>query len=203
MRQNDLRFYHDWVDNNKGRRFYVWLYYNFPEYGLHGIGNCFPGFSPHHLAKQIKMFARDGIRGAFLNNMGEQVDLYITLKLWDDPSLDVDTLLDEFFTRYYGAAGEPLKRLYLRIEEIYSDTANYPEIVRTKLDGQFHQDMEMAWKYLGTEERMAELGKMMAEAERMPVSDVERQRVALFRKAVWDYMVEGRRQYLGMQAKQQ
>jgi hypothetical protein len=202
VRQNDMRFYRDWVDNNPGRRFYVWLYYNFPEYETYERGHCFPGFSIHHLGRLIKMYARDGIRGAFLNNTSEQVDLYITLRLFDDPSLDVDALLDEFFTRYYGAAGNALKRMYLRIEEIYSNPANYPEQVRTDLYEQFHQDLEMAWKYLGTAERMAELAAMMAEAEKAPGSAVEKQRVALFRKSVWDYMVQGRQQYLEYLAKQ-
>jgi hypothetical protein len=197
IQENDHHFYRDWVDHDKGRRFYVWLYYHFPEFDE--AFHCFPGFCAHHLDKEIKMYARDGIRGAFLNNLGEQVDLYITLKLFDDPSLNIDTLLDDFFGRYYGAAGEPLKRMYLRIEEIFSDPANYPEEVRTNLTGQYHQTEEMAWKYLGTEPRMAELAAMMAEAEQAPVDAVEKQRVALFRKAIWDYMVEGRQQYLAKQ----
>jgi hypothetical protein len=195
-KETDTSFYHDWVSRDKGRRLYVWLYYCFPEL-LCDDGNwrCFPGFSAHNLDQQIKMFARDGIRGAFLNYLGEQVDFYITLKLFDDPSLDIDALLEDFFTRYYGPAGEPLKRFYLRVEDIYSNPANYPEEVRKNHFKQWHQTQEMAWKYLGTEARMAELGAMMAEAERAPVSDIEKQRVALFRKAVWDYMVEGRKQY--------
>ena len=148
------------------------------------------------------MYARDGIRGAFLEGVGEQVDCYVTMKLLDDPSLNIDTMLDEFFTRYYGAAGGPLKRFYLRVEDIYSNPANYPEEVRTNLRKHFHQTEELAWKYLGTEARMAELGKLMAEAEKANTSDVEKQRVALFRKAVWDYMVQGRKQYLAKQPKQ-
>ena len=62
---------------------------------------------------------------------------------WDDliakhapaetlPDLEVDDILNEFFTQYYGAAAEPMKRLHLRIEEIYSDPNNYPEEVRTE-----------------------------------------------------------------------
>ena len=31
MKANDLGFYRDWVDHEKGRRLYVWLYYCFPE----------------------------------------------------------------------------------------------------------------------------------------------------------------------------
>lgn len=195
---NDRRFYRDWVSNEKGRRLYVWLYYCFPEL-LCGPWHCFPGFSAHTLDSQLKTYARDGIRGAFLNNTGEQVDLYITLKLWDDPSLDINALLEDFFTRYYGAAALPMKQFYLRVENIYSTTANYPEEVRKNRTKQFHQNEEIAWKYLGTEARMAELGKLMDEATRLASTDVEKQRVAIFRKAVWEYMVEGRKMYLTKQ----
>ena len=46
-----------------------------------------------------------------------------------------------------------------------------------------------------------EAGKLMAEAEAAKVTDVEKQRVALFRKAIWDYMVEGRKKYFAKQEK--
>ena len=199
MKANDLNFYRNWVSNEQGRRLYVWLYYCFPEFTW--PFHCFPGFSAHNLDTQFKQFARDGIRGAFFNNTGEQVDIYVSLKLLDDPSLNMDAMLDDFFTRYYGPAGPALKTFYLRVEETYSDPANYPEEVRKKLDRQFHQTEEMAWKYLGTEARMAELGKLMDEAEKANTSALEKQRVALFRKAIYDYMVEGRRQYLAKQPK--
>jgi len=127
------------VSHEKGRPLYVRLYCCFPEVlcAWPQPWHCFHGFSAHNLDQQIKMFARDGIRGVYLDGVGEQVDLYVLLKLFDDPSLDVDVLLDDFFTRYYGAASGPLKRMYLRIEEIYSNTANYPEEVRTNLFKQF------------------------------------------------------------------
>ncbi len=197
MMANDLNFYNDWVSHRNGRRMYLWLYYCFPELFCEG-GNyhCFPGFSAHSLDAQFKRFARDGICGAFFNNMGEQVDIYVTMKLLDDPSLNMDSVLDEFFARYYGAAGASLKKFYLQVEQIYSDPNNYPEEVRKNLQKQYHQNEEIAWKYLGTEARMAELGKLMAEAEQANITAIEKQRVALFRKAVWDYMVAGRKKYL-------
>ncbi len=197
MEENDLRFYRDWVGREKGRPLYLWLYYCFPqEIAMGGGFREFPGFSAHTLDRQWKMFARDGIRGAYLNGIGEQVDFYATAKLMDDPTLDIDQLLDEFFRRYYGAAAAPMKRLYLRIESIYSDPANYPEEVQKNRNKHFHQTEEMAWKYLGTEARLAELGALMDEATRAAATDVEKRRVALFRKGVWDHMTAGRRQYL-------
>jgi hypothetical protein len=202
LQENDQQLYRDWLRLEPGRRLNLWLYYCFPEELAAGGGwHCFPGFFAHTLDREIKTFARDGIRGAFLNGIAEQVDTYLTFKLFDDPTLDVDAMLDEFFTRYYGPAAEPMKRIYLRIEEIYSSTANYPDRIRKKAS-EDHQDEEMAWKYLGTEQRMAELGKLMDEATRLAGDGVEKQRVAMFRKEIWDYMVEGRRMYLAKQQKQ-
>lgn len=202
MKANDLGFYRDWVSREEGRPLYLWLYYCFPELNCEPQQfHCFPGFSAHHLDRQIKMFARDGIRGALLDGLGEQVDLYVTFKLFDDPSLNIDALLDDFFARYYGPAAEPMKRFYLQIEGTYSNPANYPKEVRRNHKGQFHQNEEIAWKYLGTETRMAELGTLMDEATRLATGEVEKQRVALFRRAVWDYMTEGRKQYLAKQEK--
>lgn len=195
MERNDMHFYREWVRRERGRRLFLWLYYCFPEEnGRYGNFNCFPGFFAHTAARQIKMFARDGIRGAFLNGLGEQVDTYITFKLFDDPSLNVDELLDEFFARYYGAAGLAMKRMYSRIEEIFSNPANYPDDVRLG-KRHTHQTEEIAWGYLGTKERMRELGRIMRQAKRAARTDEEKRRVALFEEGVWKYMVEGSRKY--------
>ncbi len=201
MERNDMSFYREWVSREGGRRpLYLWLYYCFPEeVATNGKFHCFPGFFAHTAARQIRMFHRDGIRGAFLNGLGEQVDTYVTLRMFDDPAVDVDELLDELFTRYYGAAGEPMKRLYLRIEVIYSTPKYYPEEVQ-KENRHFHQTEEMAWGYLGTEERMAELGELMRQAKEAARTQVERERVALFEQGVWDYMLAGRKAWADKQA---
>jgi hypothetical protein len=89
-----------------------------------------------------------------------------------------------------------MKRFYLCVEETYCNPANYPEEVRNDRKADFFQTEEIAWKYLGTEARMAKLGKLMDEATQLAVGDVEKQRVVLFRTAIWDHMVGGRKQYL-------
>jgi hypothetical protein len=193
--RNDIKFYKRWVEK-KDRPIYLWLYYCFPEENALGGGyQCFPGFMAHTASRQIKMYHEDGVKGLFLCGIGEQVDFYITMKLLDDPELDIDEILDEFFTSYYGASAEPMKNLYLRIEDIYSNPENYPPEVRTE-ERQFHQNEEIAWKYLGTEERMAELGELMQKAKQLAITDVEKQRVQLFEIGVWNYMLEGRKKFL-------
>ena len=53
-----------------------------------------------------------------------------------------------------------------------------------------------SWGRLGTEPRMAELGKLMEQATASAATDVEQRRVATWKKGVWDYMLAGRKQYI-------
>jgi len=196
MERNDTAFYESWVTKEKDRPIYLWLYYCFPEeIAMNSGWSCFPGFFAHTLDRQFKRFAKDGIRGAFLNNLGDYLDTYLTFRFLDDPSQDVDRLIDEFHTLYYGPAAAPMKQLYLRIEETFSNPANYPEDIRTG-KRHSHQTEEMAWGYLGTEARMVEFARLVEEAKRLAQSDLQKQRVALFEKGIWEPMVEGRRKYV-------
>ena len=200
MEENDMRFYRSWVTQEKDRPIYLWLYYCFPEeVAMNGKWHCFPGFFAHTLDRQWKMFAKDGIRGAFMNNLGDYLDTYLTFRAMDDPTRNVDREIEEFHRLYYGAAAEPMKRLYLRIEEIFSHPDHYPDDIRSG-KRHSHQTEEMAWGYLGTEERMAEMGRLMAQAAALARTDLEKQRVALFEKGIWEYMLEGRRRYAARQA---
>jgi hypothetical protein len=78
--------------------------------------------------------------------------------------------------------------LYLRIEEIACNPANYPVPYRPSA--------AVAWKHLGTAERMDELGALMAQAEVRAATDVEKRRVGLWRDAIWKWMYDGRAQFL-------
>jgi len=190
VQENDRKIIAAWAAEEQDRRSLLWLYYLFPVYSAQlGKFHCFPGFFAHGIDEWFKLFHRHGVRGAFFEGMGQDVEAYVTFKLMDDPELDVDALLDEYFTGMYGAAAGPMKALYLRIEEIYSNPANYPADAH-------HQTAEIAWGCLGTQQRMAELGTLMAQAHKMASSDAHRARVNLFDKQIWEYMTVGREMYL-------
>ena len=63
-----------------------------------------------------------------LEGCGEQdmLEGYVIAKLWDDPTQDVNALLDEFFRLYFGAAAKPMKKFYLALEKIATNPKNYP-----------------------------------------------------------------------------
>jgi len=196
--ENDLHALKAWADEAKEtkRPLNLWLYYNFPRYTAVNNGfKCFPGFFAHTIGEQFNLFHRYGFRGAYCEGTayGQEVEAYITAKLMDDPTLNVDALLDEYFTGLYGPAVDALKKFYLLVEKTYCDPQNYPK------DWNKHQTEDLAWGSLGTAERMAEFGKLMEQARSAVAASgtaAQKTNVDLFDKAVWSYMVAGRNAWL-------
>ena len=54
----------------------------------------------------------------------------------------------------------------------------------------------MAWKWLGTAERMARFAGYMARAHEAAQTDIEKQRVQMFDEGIWQYMLQGRKEYV-------
>ena len=196
MRENDMKFYREWREKTAAPMF-LWVYYHHPmEPALIDKWKSFPHVMVHETAKSMQMFIRDGVRGIFECGEQDQLEQYVMAKVWDDPNVDVDALIDEFFRLYFGAAAEPMKRFYLRLEEIACNPANYPAPYHRR-DGIDWK--KVAWERLGTPERMEELGALIAQAQKLAVIDPEKQRVALWRKALWEWMCQGREQYTAAQ----
>jgi len=203
MEANDRKVLADWRRQDPERPIYLWLYYCFPALSANfGKFHYFPGFFAHRVVDQMRLFQKTKVRGIFLEHSSEcgatylmdQLELYLTFKLADDPDLDGEALIAEFFTRYYGAAAAPMKTLYLAIEDAYSNPAGYPESIRTSPAHQ-HQTAQLAWDSLGTPERMAQYAKLMNQARAAAETPAEKERVALFEKGIWNGMVEGRKQH--------
>jgi hypothetical protein len=111
------------------------------------------------------------------------------MKLYDDPSQNVDELLDDFFDKYFGAASEPMKNFYLLIEETANNPDNYPQ------NGNHHQNEQIRWKMLATQERMEKLGQYIEAAKSLAETDLEKKRVGCWEKAIWQSIKERREAY--------
>jgi hypothetical protein len=196
--EHEVDLLQQWRQQYPGRTFYLWLYYTFPvEIANNGKFHCFPGFFAHAIGEQFELFRKYDYRGAFHCGYGQEVEAYLTYRLMDDPSLNVDTLLDDYFARLYGPAAAPIRKFYDTVEQTYGSPASYPEAIATgKLEGHHHQTEEVAWGYLGNAKRMESLAKLIAEAKAAAQTSEQKQRVALFEMGTWDYMVAGRNLYL-------
>lgn len=193
--RNELAIYNEWVSKEKGRPIYLWLYPEFPEAIalLHGF-TAFPGFNARGIARQMKMYYRDRIRGLFPEGITTQLNEYVYNQLAFDATQDSEHLITEFFDLYYGAAADPMRRLWMEIEGTFSNSANYPSDVQTA-DKDFHQTEEMAWKYLGTAERILQWGRYLETAKSLASTDAERARVALFERGQWVPILMAKRLY--------
>jgi alpha-L-fucosidase len=190
VRDNDRAIYKGWQTASKAPMF-LWNYYHLPtERALIQGWKCFPHIMLRQTAGAAKMFARDGVRGIFVCGEQDQLEHYVMVRLWDDPTLDTEALADEFFTLYFGAAAEPMKRFYHTIESIACDPKNYPSGVPMPM-----QDADIAWSKLGTPERMKQLGALIQAAEASATGETEKQRVAMWRAAIWQSMLDGRAAY--------
>lgn len=197
MEHNEMKFYKAWIEESKksGRDIFLWNYLCFPtERGLVTNFKVFPGFNIHKTGEQLRIYAKDGVKGIFLCGIGEQIDFYITMKLMDNPEQDTDKLLEEFFTYYFGEVAIPMKAFYKKIESVYSSPQNYPENIRTQ-EAQFHQTRDLAWKYLGTKKIMTELSNYIQQADECAKTDLEKCRVDSWIQGIWNYMVEGYEDY--------
>ncbi len=191
--EHEHRLFAEWAAQD--HPLYMWLYYCFPtemaNRGEKPSWHVFPGFFAHTIASEFKYFHQSGVRGFFMNGFGQDVEAYVTFALLDDVTLDIDHLLDEYFTRGYGPAGKPLRQLYERIEQIYCDPTSYPP----NFNG--HQHQIIAWAWLGTGPRMAELRTIMDQARVaiLDASPIQQDRFQLFDLAVWQYLEQGKAQY--------
>ena len=192
MRENDMKLYKQWLRKAKAPMF-LWNYYHHPmEPALIDKWKCFPNVTVHETARAMRMFIEDGIRGIFICGEQDMLEAYVIAKLWDDPTQDVDAMLDEFFRLYFGAAAKPMEKFYLQLEEIASNPRNYPPPYhrRNGIDWR-----HVAWNALGTGERMEQLGSLMTQALGLAQTEQEKRRVGLWNDAIWKWMVDGRAEY--------
>ena len=187
-----------WQEESPKRPKYLWLYFHRP-----GPANpLFPGFMAHHLVKQMADYHRRGFKGVFAEpayfpkEMREKgyagrapivtvLELYLVYKLADDPGLDGNQLIDEFFPLYYGAAGPAMRRLYEAMERLYCDPATYASSPATYYG---YQTPQIAWKKLGTRERLLGFGQLLKEAKEAAKTEMEKKRVRLFEESIWNRM---------------
>lgn len=185
-----------WVLESPDRLKVVRLWYCFPslEAAQQDSRSALPGFFASLIPGRMREYVRAGVRGVYIepayinaNGMGsalfDQIERYVTFKLADDPTLDGHALIEEFFDRYYGPAAAPMRRFYRTVERIWT-VPRAAENPRQIVD----------------EAIMKELSLNMEEAHRLAGSGVEKQRVDLFDRGVWQYIQAARKTFLEQEA---
>jgi hypothetical protein len=177
--QNDLAVYRAWQQESD-RPMFLWSYFHHPMEAAELQGwKAFPVYMPHIISQEVKRYVRDGVKGVFLCGIGEQLDFYVYAQLAFDADANADTLIDEFFVGYFGAAAKPMRAFHDRIAEI------------NRIEGVVGSTPEKSWGVLGTPVRMEELERYIEQAVSMAATPVEKRRVDTWRVGVWEYMKAG------------
>ena len=205
-KERQRRVEEGWFKYAKKSPVYMWLYYDTQSLTFKNF--IYPEACAWAVPPFMKRLNEAGIKGVFDELCTEtdnsylncQLENYLTLMLAFDATLDGEAMINEFFTKYYGAAAEPMKQLYRELEEVKFDLNNYPESVRagTKYQNFSH---ELACKYLLTPERMTKwtalLDTALANAQGM-----HKERVQQYKTGVWDRMAAERAKFLSKSAPQ-
>lgn len=177
--------YYEWVAMKKktGMLLNCWIYQCFPDqYGAMKGFNSWPGFHADRIPIYLRQMAKDKIDSIYFCGVTPGIDTYLTCRLMDDPTLDVKTMLNEFFPLYYGKAGAPMQKLYNAIEQSYLiqgggsllesyDRYQIREILR---DGK-------SW---------------IKEARELAETDEQKKRVATFEEGTWNHILKGWDQFV-------
>jgi hypothetical protein len=138
--------------SRKSARLYVWDYWNNPRYskGLHGA----PSIMPHAIQEWL-LLERGRVRGHSIElcdidhegvSVGgwadwtyDALNVYVGMRLLWNLDQDVEALVEEFYSVFYGpVAGPHLRRFYSEMEAAYADPA-------TKGSPEVRWDFETCW----------------------------------------------------------
>lgn len=196
--------YKNWVKTEaKKRPLTLWLYLLCPSHEaelIYKYHKFFPSVYPWKVGEYFKEFTSDGIRGWFgeIKPRVQLLEAYIGTKLSDDPSLDPNQMLDEFFSLYYGSSGAAMKEFYKKLEAISWDIKNYSKQVqqtvkRSSFVYGLHNE-QSNW-HLGSRARMDELNALVTQAKNAARTPEEKARVQRFIDHIWQQALEGRTEF--------
>lgn len=124
----------------KPAKVYVWEYYNvWYNPAMRGVPVVFP-----HLVDEDIKFLADISSGEFVESESETRDnwgqsrvaqhvglqglnWYVTARLLWDPHQDLDVLLDDYYTRFYGPAQEPMRQVFTYLEGLWLDPSRHSD----------------------------------------------------------------------------
>jgi hypothetical protein len=205
--------YKKWVADAKKRPITLWTYIfsTYWDANKHfGHYKPFPGFYPWVIGKQFKEFTADGIRGWFteVELRYNMLEAYVANRIAFDPSLNPDNVIDDYFKKYYGAAGKPMKEFYKEVEKAFFNPANVPEKwlknpkkfigpkgVKHPYWGTGLNSPWINWGVCGTPERMAKLKSLLAQAEKLASTDEEKARLDDFKQSIWNDVLQGEKEW--------
>ena len=189
--------YHDGVTaaieawSSRTSNLYIWEYYLAATPPWRG----FPVFFPDNIASDLKYLYSKGVKGEMIEAESwfgvaepcpkymmcpgtQHLNLYLTSQLYWNPESNLEELLSEYYTLFYGPAEEPMKNFWELARKLYR------EDVKASLQQLSDPtNLEKISPLLGySPEAMRKLAAYLSEAEKLTASDsVYRRRIETVR----------------------
>ncbi len=133
-----------WLDKMPGndKQLWTWEYY---LYGRPGVPTVYmPVVFPHTIARDLRSLKGVSM-GDFIEVYRDQkvgisdlatshLNIYVTSRLWWDADQDIDALLEEYYTLYYGPAREEMKAFLQYAEANFMDMGKKAEKIQKVFD---------------------------------------------------------------------
>jgi len=150
-----------------------------------GLAKLAPAYFPRLVAEELRDKHRRGFTSLTCEvNPGWPWNgpmAYVAARLWWDLTLDVDDLLDEYFTTLYGPAAAPMSKLFALFEEIH---------MRPRKGGFLYEHYKLEQFRPYTEQDLVTMRRCLAEAHLAVPDGPAAQRVA--------YVSNGTRMFMDM-----
>ena len=212
-KQQDYDHIRKFMDDCQAGSLYTW------EYLIHPFaeGNPFPPVLPWLYAEDAMfLLSFDGFKGGYMQiapmvvrrKKGEEVfgvvwahpvldhfRLYFRMKLYDDKTRDIGQMLDGYYDKFYGPAGNEVRQFVEALENRWCD-----QEVRQASGGLPYEYGDSGslvwWEYLGTPQFIKQLQGMMASAKAAaPPRSIYARRVDLLDKGILQMIISNRKHY--------
>lgn len=211
----EMRVFDGWTKESQksGRLLTLWTHYLSPCWDAKNIfryNDFFPAFFYRNIGAFFKEAAKRKIDGWFGESplemkyplMTTQLELYLSCMLAYDADRDVDVMIDEFFDLWYGSAAKPMKAFYEYIQKVSYDPKNYPASYRDyefwkkkPYQNRLFQPDDINWGKLGSAKNMKVLEGYIKQAQKLAKTPLEKQRLKILIKDLWEPMLRGRAAY--------
>jgi len=212
-KERDYKQIRRFIEDCKAPAIFTW------EYLLHPFAdlNPFPPVLPRIYAEDAKFLTNlPQYRGGFMqidrarlkkdgkpkgdvwpHPVLDHFRIYFRLKLYDDKTRDVEGMLSEYYTKFYGPAAAGVRDFVEALEGRWCD-----QKVRKASGAIPHlygdSNARVWWEFLGTPDFVEKLQGLMAKAKKpAPAGSVYARRVDLLDKGIMQLILNNRRKYAG------
>jgi hypothetical protein len=115
------------------------------------------------------------------------VEMYVSNRLYENPELNTQDLIDDFFAKYFGPASKPMQELQRQIED-YTTNPKYRPL---SLQGGYLHDWISLYEFFLTDEHLGKLRALVDAAKALAPNEPYDSRIEAWEKTMVKHYEQG------------